>query len=267
MVNTTGEQNMQATFDWPHVIKTLRTFVVERVKTDPETLEYIKLQMFETDTFHDYASMDDLHSRLTDSLDERIWDALYEAIHLLGEQIKEHFEDPWNFAPDYVKPKKLEVPDVERLSRTVTDKLLKEAAPLVFAEMKQYEQERKAAKAAARKAKAAAISDERVAELVTLYNDNLLAACDRAVKGFKKRLWPDDLSFFEMTEEQLKNFKNGSEFLAALQAKYPEPATLLHKCLEMVSQEKAFTKTRTDDVFALYHDTKGRKRLIAAIKA
>jgi len=257
----------KAIFDWSHVIKTLRTFVASRVKTDKETQAYINLMMLQTDTFHDYDSMDALYNRLTDSVDERVWDALYEAIHQMGEQITEHFADPWNFAPGYSKPKKLIIPDVERLSRAVTDKLLNEAAPLVYADMKKYEKERKASQLVSKKAKAAAISDERVAELAKLYNDNLLVACDKAVRGFKKRLWPDDMSFFEMTEEQLKGFNIGSEFLAALETQYPEPAKLFDKCFETVISEKAFTRKRTDDFCALYYDKAGRKRLIAAISA
>jgi hypothetical protein len=271
MVNKQGAQIMSvaetATFDWPHVIKTLRTFVASRVKADNDTLAYIKMQMLETDTFHDYSSMDTLYNRLTDSVDERVWDALYEAIDQMGQQIIDHFADAWNFGPGYVKPKKLVVPDVERMSRAVGDKLLKEAAPFVFADMKQYEKERKASQLAIKKEKAAAISDERVVELAKLYNDNLLAACDKAVRGFKKRLWPDDMSFFEMTEEQLKGFNIGSEFLAALEAKYPEPSKLFDKCFETVISEKAFTRKRTDDFCALYYDKAGRKRLIAAISA
>jgi hypothetical protein len=254
-----------ATFNWSHVIKTLRTFVVTHVKTDKETYEYIKMQMMETDTFHDYDSMDALHSHLSDSLDEAVWDALYEAIHQMGEQIKEHFEDPWNFAPSYTKPKKLVVPDVERLSRTVMDKLLKEAAPAVFADMKQHEKERKAAKLAAKIAQAAAISDKRVAELAKLYNDNLLLACNKAVKGFKRKVFADDVSYFEMSEEQLKQFATGADFMAALATQFPDPVKRFDRCFEMVTYEKAFTTARNKDAFALYYDTKGRSRLLAAI--
>jgi hypothetical protein len=257
----------KAIFDWSHVIKTLRTFVASRVKTDKETQAYINLMMFQTDTFHDYASMDALYGRLTDSIDERVWDALYEAVDQMCEQIKEHFEDPWNFAPDYTKPKKLIVLDVEQLSGATMDKLLKEAAPSVFADIKNLEKEQKAIKLAARKAEAAEVSDKRVVELAKLYKDNLLTACNKAVKDFKKRVYPDDISYFEMTEEQLKGFTDGAEFLAALEAKFVGPVALFNKCFEMVTYEKAFTRARTDDAFALYYDTTGRKRLIAAISA
>jgi hypothetical protein len=274
MVNNCGAQTMQAskvsetaTFNWSHALKTIRAFVLARIKTDKDTLAYIKIEMMETDTFHDYASMDALYGRLTDSVDYRIWDALYEAIHRMGELITEHFEDPWNFAPGYVKPKKLIVPDSEKLSAATLDKLLKEAAPQVHADMKQHEKEQKAAQLAIRKAEAAEISDKRVVELATLYKAQLLGSCNKAVKGFKKKVWPDDVWYFEMTEEQLKGFKDGVEFLAALEAKFVGPAALFDKCFEMVTCSKAFTPSRFGDALALWRDKKGRKRLLAAVCA
>jgi hypothetical protein len=258
---------MQVKLNWSDAIKTVRAFVLARVKTDADTLEYVKLEMFETDQFHDYASMDALHDRLTDSPDERIWDDLADAVTQMGQQITDHFADPWNFAPGYKKPKKLIVPDGYSLSFRTMEKLLKDVYPEYLAKLKQYEKEQKAVRLAARKERAAAISDTRVAELAALYNKNLLPACNKAVKGFKKEVYGDDMSFFEMSEEQLKSFKDGAEFLAALEARFDDPVALFNKCFEMVTYQKVFTPARFTDCLALWQDTKGRKRLIAAIGA
>jgi hypothetical protein len=269
MVNKTGVQNMsQATLNWSKAIKTLRAFVLARVKTDKGTFEYIKVEMFETDQFHDYSSMDALYESLTDYPNDRVWETLGDAIDTMGQLITDHFADPWNFGPGYVAPKKLTVPNVERMSLRTLNDLLKALAPEYYAEMKQYEKELKAAKLAKRKAKAAAITDKRVVELATLYNNNTLAGCERAVKGFKKHgVFGDDVWFFEMSKEELNALATGADFKAALEAKFTDPNVLFDKYIELVTCVKAFTPARSSDMWALMSDATGKRRLKKAIAA
>jgi hypothetical protein len=256
-----------ASYNWPHVIKTVRAFVLENTKTDADTKAYLKLEMFETDTFHDYSSMDQLSEELDQGSEYGVWDALSMAVDVMGELITDHFSNAWNFGPGYEKPKKLVVPDVERISRAKWHKLLKDAAPNVFAEITQAAKDAKARAIAARKAKAAAISDKRVAELAKLYKDNLIAQCDKTVKGFKKQVHGDDVWYFEMTEAELKGFATGADFYAALQAKFTDPRKLFEKMLDVVTYAKAFTNKRAIDVWALQADRKGKNRLFAAVTA
>lgn len=252
--------------DWSHVIKTVRAFVLSRCKTDADTLEYIKIQMLETDTFHDYYSMDRVYSRLTDVMDDRIWEALAEAVETMAGLITDHFADPWNFAPGYVKPK-LKV-DVDYISSNAWNKLLKDAAPAQYAELQQKEKERKAQARRERKERAAEIDDVKLAALAKLYNAALLPACDHTLKSFAKHgVNADDVWFFEMTKEELAAFKTGAAFYAALQAKFTNPAKLVEKCLDLVTCNKAFTDERTSDVYALFRDPTGRKRLVKAVNA
>ena len=257
---------MADTYNWSHVIKTVRAFVADNVKTDADTKAYIKLEMVETDKFHDYSSMDQLSEALDSADEDQIWEALSYAVEIMGELITDHFGNAWNFAPGYVKPKKLVVPDVERISRAKWNKLLADAAPKVLEEMKAAAKEYAAHRARAAKASAAKVTDKRIAELATLYKDNLLDACERVVvKQFKKRVCSDDVWFFEMTKEQLESFKTGAEFKAALEAQFTDPSKLFEKYIEIVTNTKAFTSARSRDVWTLMRDRTGKKRLKAAI--
>lgn len=257
----------QATFNWSHVIKSVRSFVVNHVTTDEGTLAYIKLQMFETDTFHDYGSMDDLHSALSNERDEEVVDMLANAYDMMRAEILAHFADEWNFAPGYEAPAKLEIVETENITSDELDALFKEAAPVYFAEMEQAAAEREAARVAARKSTAAAITDERVAALAKLLDDKIVPACLSNVKSFKKHApYADEAAFFNMTVEQLQSFKTGVEFYAAIVVAVPDLAKRLQVIVELVLDTK-LNKGDSRDLHALFRDDTGRARLQAAVFA
>lgn len=89
------ESEGQPGYDWSTVIKTVRSFVLSKVKINANYLEGIRDLMFNTDDFHDVSSMDDLSHALDGDISNREWvfkveEAVANAVEYTGEMIKEY---------------------------------------------------------------------------------------------------------------------------------------------------------------------------------
>ena len=134
-------------YNWPAVVKEFRAIVLENVKlyavhgdpkVDPGLMEYFRMEMQQTDTFHPWDNDGQL-SRALEKMPtscnyrscksywarkdgkESIGDALYEVLSEIGDSITYHFEDKWNFAPGFKLPEDVVMPDWDRI---ITDKIV-----------------------------------------------------------------------------------------------------------------------------------------------
>jgi len=112
-------------YNWPAVVKELRTIVLENVKMkrndgsiDLVATEHFNLEMRETDTFHPWNSDGEL-SQALDKISEPackddmycVEDALDNIFEEMGMAIREHYSNHWNFAPGTHLPEDIRMPD------------------------------------------------------------------------------------------------------------------------------------------------------------
>ena len=93
---------------WKDKVRLMREALKATVKfSDTQFKDYFEFQLDETDTFHPF----DTDGALTHMEEEDLFEMFCDVENI----IREHFNDPWNFPPGYVKPTSIEFDPGEAL--------------------------------------------------------------------------------------------------------------------------------------------------------
>ncbi len=142
-------------YNWPAVMKEFNKIVSENVlifkdvkdkKPDPSWTANFQIELFQCDRFHPYDSDDGLSRALSKmpvrrnyrscnayweyaERKDNVLDAIYIMLEEVGDRIREHHTDKWNFPPGVKLPVKVVAPDDGTVlnERTLFNRILRAA--------------------------------------------------------------------------------------------------------------------------------------------
>lgn len=193
-------------------------FALKRMKVDPEMRHDMQYEA-ENDRFWSSSIDEVTHTaerymqNPTDDHLDAVYDAVVEAVDRVSSKVVNYYSNSWNHAPGYTKPKKLEYPDVEKITDKEILAVLHAAVPEFKVAHTEHQEAEKAEKKAALKSKTEAATPELIQKCATFLNGKWNAAFQKpSVKEIQRKpnWWTD-----WWTVEQIKAFKTPADVEAA----------------------------------------------------